>query len=275
LELTTVLEILGHFLWKAGATIFVLLLISKVAERSGPFMASIFLTLPMNAGPGYFFIALEVPPEFIAQGALMSFATVAGVLVYTGVYVQATRRCGYWTCVLIASCSWGIAAWLVSLLSASLPNALMSIAAGAVIGVSLRRKLDVFSKPDKQTSGWMLSLIRASTGGLAVASIATTAKFLGPDLTGIAFSFPITFVATSWMLSHLYGLDFSAATIQSAQLTVPTYASFCLVLHLAATPNIGGLSGLQAWGLAIASSLLMGLLMGIFGQRLQKLALAR
>jgi len=46
-------------------------------------------------------------------------------------------------------------------------------------------------------------------------------------------------------------------------------------LHLAATPNIGGLSGLQAWGLAIASSLLMGLLMGIFGQRLRKLALAR
>ncbi len=77
------------------------------------------------------------------------------------------------------------------------------------------------------------------------------------------------------MLSHLYGLEFSAATIQSAQLTVPTYASFCLVLHLAATPNIGGLSGLQAWGLAIASSLLMGLLMGIFGQRLRKLALAR
>ena len=70
-------------------------------------------------------------------------------------------------------------------------------------------------------------------------------------------------------------LEFSAATIQSTQLTVSIHVSFCLVLYLAAVPEIGGLTGLQAWGLAIAASLLMGLLLEIFGQRLRRLALAR
>ena len=84
-------------------------------------------------------------------------------------------------------------------------------------------------------------------------------------MTGLLFGYPITFVATAWMLSKQYGIEFSAATLQSAQLTVSAYASFCLVLHFASDPEIGGFNGLESWGMGIGASLLVGILIGGVG----------
>ena len=84
-------ELLLDFTGKALATALVLFLVSRVAERLGPFMASVLMAMPMNAGPGYFFVSLEVSPQFLSKGALMSFAATGGVLVFTGFYIQATR----------------------------------------------------------------------------------------------------------------------------------------------------------------------------------------
>ena len=84
-------ELVLGFAGKALAIALVLFLVSRVAERLGPFMASVLMAMPMNAGPGYFFVSLEVSPKFVSEGALMSFAATGGVLVFTGFYIQATR----------------------------------------------------------------------------------------------------------------------------------------------------------------------------------------
>ena len=49
------LEAALGFVVKALITTVVLYIISLVAESLGPFMASVILTLLMNAGPGNFF----------------------------------------------------------------------------------------------------------------------------------------------------------------------------------------------------------------------------
>ena len=67
-------ELLLDFTGKALDTALVLFLVSQVAERLGPFMVSVLMAMPMNAGPGYFFVSLEVSPQFLSKGALMSFA---------------------------------------------------------------------------------------------------------------------------------------------------------------------------------------------------------
>ena len=64
-------DMLLDFSGKALATALVLFLVSRVAERLGPFMASVLMAMPMNAGPGYFFVSLEVSPQFVSKGALM------------------------------------------------------------------------------------------------------------------------------------------------------------------------------------------------------------
>ena len=86
---------------KALATVMVLVLVFKVAERLVPFMTSIFMAMPVNAGPGYLFVSLEVSPKFLSDGALMSFAATGGVLVFTGFYIQAVRRFHFLICLFV------------------------------------------------------------------------------------------------------------------------------------------------------------------------------
>ena len=95
-----------------------------------------------------------------------------------------------------------------------------------------------------------------------MAAIAITASMLGPEMTGLLFGYPITFVATAWMLYKKKGIEFSAATLQSAQLSVSAYASFCLVLHFVSDPGIGGFTGLESWSMCIGTSLFVGILIG-------------
>ena len=85
-------ELLLDFTGKAMATALVLFLVSRIAEKLGPFMASVLMAMPMNAGPDYFFDNLGVSPQFLSKGALMSFAATGGVLVFTGFYIQANTQ---------------------------------------------------------------------------------------------------------------------------------------------------------------------------------------
>ncbi|MCB1807061.1 MAG: hypothetical protein KDJ99_18495, partial [Candidatus Competibacteraceae bacterium] len=54
--------------WKLVATAALIVLAARLARSFGPFMTSIMITIPLNAGPGFFFIALEQPAAFISQG---------------------------------------------------------------------------------------------------------------------------------------------------------------------------------------------------------------
>ena len=260
------LEAVLGFFAKALITAVVLFIISLVSERLGPFMASVLLTLPANAGPGYFFLSLEVSPEFLSEGALQSFAATGGVLAFTGCYIQSTRCFHYIFSILLSSLGWASAVWLFRFLEPSLVNSLIGVGLGALVGISMRRKLDVFSRPRTARGGRALVLVRSLAGGMTVAGIATAAEAIGPAVTGLLFGFPVTFIATSWMLSRQYGLEFSAATLQSAQFTLPAFAGFCLVLHFAADPVIGRFSGLQSWGLGIAASMLIGIAIAGIGE---------
>ena len=121
------LESVLGFVAKTLFTTLVLLIISFVAERLGPFMASVLLTLPANAGPGYFFLSLEVSPEFLSVGALQSFAATGGVLAFTGCYIQSTRCFHYIFSILLSSLGWASAVWLFRFLEPSLVNSLKII----------------------------------------------------------------------------------------------------------------------------------------------------
>ena len=138
----------------------------------------------------------------------MSFAATGGVLVFTGFYIQATRRFSFLESIGIASLGWLAAVWILGKLEASLQNAMITVMAGLLIGIMMRRPLDLFSNPSSSSKKWSIIILRSVAGGLSVAAIATTASMLGPEMTGLLFGYPITFVATAWMLSKQYGIEF-------------------------------------------------------------------
>jgi hypothetical protein len=67
---------------------------SMATERAGPLLGALIITLPIGAGPSYFFLALDHPPEFIAASALGSLAVNAANGVFGLVYVAFAQRRG-------------------------------------------------------------------------------------------------------------------------------------------------------------------------------------
>lgn len=258
--------------WKAAVTAVVLILVSKVAERLGPFMASIVMAFPMNAGPGYFFLALTEEPKFMAAGALPSLAGTGAVFMFIPAYVQVASRWGGFVLPMLAGiASWSVGAWVIAQIDLTLPWALALTAGGAVIAVVFSRHFDFHSAPKFTRVPFRFMVGRAIVGGTIVATAATLANVVGPYIAGMAFAFPTTICATMWMMTRLFDATFAAATIQSARLTMINYIVFCAALYLSA-PHV---TSMQAWLIAIAAPMVTSAGLALFGRRAKRRALAK
>lgn len=267
-----VLPIVFGIVWKAAVTAVVLLLVSKVGERLGPFMASIVMAFPMNAGPGYFFLALTEEPQFMAAGALPSLAGTGAVFMFIPAYVHVASRLGGFILPLLAGiASWSVGAWVIAQIDLTLVSALLLTAGGAVIAVVFSRQFDFHSAPKFARVPFRLMVGRAIVGGTIVATAATLANVVGPYIAGMAFAFPTTICATMWMMTRLFDATFAAATIQSARLTMINYIAFCAALYLAAQH----VSSMQAWFIAIAAPMVTSAGLAMFGRRARLRAAAK
>ena len=267
-----VLPIIGGIVWKAGVTAIVLLLVSKVGERLGPFMASIVMAFPMNAGPGYFFLALTEEPQFMAAGALPSLAGTGAVFMFIPAYVHvASRWGGFVLPVLAGIASWSVGAWIIAQIDLTLTWAFILTGAGAVVAVIFSRQFDFHSAPKFARLPFHFMVGRAIVGGLIVATAATLANIVGPYIAGMAFALPTTICATMWMMTRLFGATFAAATIQSARLTMINYITFCAVLYLSAEH----LTSIQAWTVAIIAPMFTSAGLALFGHRARVRAAAK
>ncbi len=269
------LDLIINFSGKALATGLVLLVASLVAERAGVLIAALVITLPLNAGPGFFFVALEVEPEFLARGALVSFTATAAVHTFMTAYAHAsTRLTRFWMNLCVATAAWIVVALPLTNAQPSLFWSVVIVAAGFALAHVLRyRGYDQKAGGGraKRQGGIGFLIFRAAVGGSVVALAATFSKTLGPSLTGLAFAFPIMTSANAWMFFHSYGAQFSAATISNARKGLISYVSFCFAL--AVLP--GYVDNMTAWGLALAVSIVVTgliLLAGRLGvpQRLAK-----
>ena len=250
------LELLFDLGWRAGATALAIVLVAKLGERGGALLASVVMTFPMNSGPGFFFIALEQPAGFVRDSALVSFAGTGAVLAFVAVFVSVARVRSFAAGVGAALLAWLALALLTTALPASVPGAAAAIAPGVALVVLLRTGRVAALPTTAVRVGWHLLLVRGLLAGLMVASVAEGARALGPTLAGLAFAFPITILASLWMLQHHYGRAFTLAIMARVPAGFATYAGFCLTLHLGAGP----LPPLAAWALAVVAAVLIALL---------------
>src|SRR5215469_13938149 len=91
-------------------TAAVVVFISIVVERSGPFIGALIAALPTAAGAAYIILALEHPPEFIAASAVGSAAANAAVAIFALVYAVLAQRHGVVLSITVATLVWFAAA---------------------------------------------------------------------------------------------------------------------------------------------------------------------
>src|ERR1700735_5731211 len=79
---------------KMALTATIVVIISVVVERNGPFLGALIAALPTAAGAAYIILAAEHPPSFIAASALGSIASVPTVSIFALTYTLLAQRHG-------------------------------------------------------------------------------------------------------------------------------------------------------------------------------------
>jgi hypothetical protein len=220
------------FVGRLCATAVLIIIVTRVAQGAGPFLASTILTLPLFAGPSYFFLMSEVSGAFIAQSALVAFAGTGAVLLFTAGYILSVRRFGLALGLCCATVLWALLALPLQIFEITLTRAIVFCALGALVVRVLSVPLDLYKLPSTEKFVWTPLILRSLVAGVAVASVSAAGSFLGPQLTGVLVTFPITLSVSAWMVYRQYGAEFSAAVMSATQRTLPTYSSFCLALAL-------------------------------------------
>lgn len=237
--------------WKAVATACLIIGAGRAALTAGPVITSILISLPVNVGPGLFFISFSADDKFISDAALVSFSALGAILGFCCGYAHAAKRLPYIGSLLVAAAIWWAWAYLASQSHMTLYAALAWAGGGSAIAYLLRRR--TFPKFEKVAApaGWKFLIVRGFIAGLVVATISTLSPLIGAQWSGFLLGFPTTLATSAWMLQGHYGQDFTAATINSAQRSMAIYGSFCISAYFLSGPLSGTVAVLVSFAISV------------------------
>lgn len=224
-----VLATLGP-LWKAASTALLIIGIGRLAVRAGPVLTSVFMTLPLNAAPGFFFVSLVLDDAFVAESALYAMAGAGAVLVYLTAFRQAARSGSFAFSLIAGACAWTAVAWPLAVMSLDIWTALACVLFGAVVAAAFDRRTPARDSAGISVAGWRYLLVRAAVAGVLIASVATLAPVIGPVASGLLLSFPTLMMTSGWMLHGHYGLDFVTSVYGSARPAMALYVLYFVLL---------------------------------------------
>lgn len=206
-----------------------------IAERAGPLIGALIVTLPISAGPAYVFIALDHDAHFVARAALASVLNNVPTVLYTTAFVLLAQRFG-----ALASVATGLAVWFISafvLNQASwplLPAILINLVVVAALLPVVRHFQNV-AMPRLPLRFSELAL-RAVIVAVLIAVVVTLSFSIGPEKTGMIASFPATFTSTMIILHRRVGGKAAAAVMAHSLLGLLGFSLCVTVLYLTVEP---------------------------------------
>jgi len=213
-----------------------------IAERAGPFIGALIVTLPISTGPAYVFIALDHEAEFVARAALTSVLNNVPTVLYTVVFIFLAQRLGAFVSVGAGLAVWFVFTFLLNQTSwALLPAILLNVAVVAVFFLTVRRFREA-PMPRLPLSASEL-LLRAVIVSVLIAAVVTLSFTIGPEKTGILASFPATFTSTMFILHRRVGGKAAAAVMAHSLAGLLGFGLCMAVLYLTAVP-LGNLAAL-------------------------------
>jgi len=226
---------------KMALTAFIVVVISVVVERAGPFVGALIAALPTAASAAYIILAFEHPPPFIAASAVGSAAATAAVSVFALTYSALAQRHG-----LVLSLSAAIIVWLAGAaalrlvdwtpLTASLLNVIVF---ATTIPLSRRYRT---AGPVARFVRTAYDLpLRALTAAVVVAAVTTASYSIGSFVSGMFAVFPIVMASAAVILHPRIGGVASASMFAHAQIALNGLWLGFLVVHYAVAP-------LGVWG---------------------------
>lgn len=200
------------------------------AERAGPLIGALVATLPVSAGPSYFFLAFEQDAQFFSQSALGSLLLNASTAIYATTYVLLSQRNPFIVCVPAAMMAWLGSFFLFSyFIRDGIAAAVLNAAVFAICFYLVRRYRD--ARMPKIKLRWYDFAFRAGLVGTLVGVILLLHTIMGPHMTGALAAFPIVFTSMMLILHQRYGGPACAAVMAHGITGLIGFGIAAYVLH--------------------------------------------
>ncbi len=237
---------------KMTMTAFIVVVISVVVERSGPFVGALIAALPTAASAAYIILAFEHPPDFVAASAVGSAAATAAVSIFCLAYAILAQRHGVVPSVAISIVVWFIAAAALKLttwtpLTATLLNVVVF---GVTVPASWRYRTS--GPPPKMLRKRYDIPLRAMASAITVVVVTTLSYRIGSFASGMFAVFPIVMCCSIVILHLRVGGVASASMMAHAQIALNgLWIGFIAVHYLVPLCGVWGALGL---GLLVSSA---------------------
>jgi len=208
---------------------------AMVTERAGPVIGALVATLPIAAGPSYFFLALDHDAAFIAQSALGSIAAHTATGVFALIYAALAQRCGMAISVAGAVVGWfAVALSMRAVAWTFAPAAGVNLAVFAVC-IALTSHYRHVAMP-LVGRRWYDVPLRASMVAALVAAVVGSSGYVGPAFTGLLAIYPIVMTCLMLIFHPRAGGPATAALIANTLWGLVGFSACLFTLHLATVP---------------------------------------
>ncbi len=235
------LMFLSDLALKMALTAFIVVVISIVVERSGPFIGALIAALPTAAGAAYIILAFEHPPDFIAASAVGSAAAAAAVSIFALTYTVLAQRHGLVPSLAVAIAVWFVGAAALRLVAWTPPTATLLNVAVFGITVPLSWRYRTSGLPAKFMRTAYDIPLRALTAAIVVATVTTASYSIGSFASGMFAVFPIVMACSVVILHPRVGGVASASMFAHAQIALNGLWLGFIVVHYMVAP-------LSVWG---------------------------
>jgi hypothetical protein len=218
---------------------------AMATERAGALLGALIVTLPISAGPAYFFLALDHGPEFIAASALGSLAVNAANGIFGLVYAALAQRRGLLVSLLSALAAWVALATALRAIEWTLVGALLLNAAVYAACLPLAAHFRHAAMPVYRRRWYDAPLRALLMCGIVTAVLGLSAR-VGPVTIGILATAPIVMTSMALILHPRVGGAVSAAVIANSLTGLVGFATALVVLHVTAPP-LGNAAALVLW----------------------------
>jgi hypothetical protein len=227
---------------KMAVTAGLVVVAAMVAERAGPAIGALVATLPVAAGPAYFFVALDHDARFISDSAIGSIAAHAATGWFSLVYILLAQRFGMALSVAGAVGSWFVIAFALTQVKWTfLSAAAVNLATYAVCIVVTSRYRHVRMPPFVRR--WYDVPLRAFLVACLVAAVVSLSSRVGPTITGLLAIYPIVMTSLMMIFQPRIGGPASAAVIANTMWGLVGFSACLFTVHLATVP-LGTWTGL-------------------------------
>lgn len=238
-------------LLKIAMTAGIVVAASLIVERSGPFIGSMVAALPTAGGAALIILAMDHPPDFIAQSAIGSIVSNPIVAVFALTYAALAQRRSLPVSLGVAFLVWFVCAALSRLIDWTLPTALLLSAIVFPLTIIAGSRFRAESAKKTKVAFTVRDLIwRAAVVTLSVVLVTAASSTIGSYFSGIFAFFPVAMGSYFVILHPRIGGPATASIAAHVQAPLIGLGLGLVAVHVMAEPV--GVWWAYAAGMAIS-----------------------